>query len=145
MLLWRPSMARDGSRKETVPQEVAAALERVRGPGKRVLVVFDAAWCRDSAALARLFEHPLVTPLVAAGFEVVRLDVGNRDRHLDLAARWGLDYAAGIPAVAALDPGGSLVGATTAGELASARTLSPVGLVALLHRWLPDAVRGTNG
>ena len=137
-------MARNGSSEEAAARETAAALKRARGSGKRVLVVFDASWCQDSAALARLFEHPLVAPLVDAGFEVVRLDVGNRDRHLDLAASWGLDFAAGIPAVAVLDPDGTLVGATTAGELASARTLTPLALVTLLHPWLPPGLRGAG-
>lgn len=137
-------MTRGASANAAARRDVNAATGRASESGKHVLVVFHASWCRDSAALERLFEHALVAPLLAAGFEVVRLDVGNRDRHLDLAETWGVDYAAGIPAVAVLDGDGELVGATRAGELASATTLTPMALVTLLHPWLPESVRGTG-
>jgi len=137
-------MTRGAHTQAAARRDVTAAKGRARESGTHVLVVFHASWCRDSAALERLFEHALVAPLLAAGFEVVRLDVGNRDRHLELARSWGLDYAAGIPAAVVLDPDGRLVGTTRAGELASATTLTPMALVTLLHPWLPEGVRGTG-
>lgn len=64
--------------EEDERQAIADVRERAAAGGTRLLVVFGADWCRDSAALERAFGHPLVAPLVAAGFEVVRLDVGLR-------------------------------------------------------------------
>jgi len=121
--------------------EIAAAVERARQaggkPGRRVMVVFTGDWCGDSAALERAFEHPLVAPLLALGFEMVTLDAGNRDRHVELAEGWGISYAQGLPAVAVLDSDGELVAATRDGELASARLLSPIDIATRVHRWLP--------
>ena len=78
-------------------RRITAAVERARGAAapRRVMVVFTGDWCGDSTALLRSFEHPLVAPLVALGFEVVTLDVGNRDRHVALAEGWGISYAQG--------------------------------------------------
>jgi len=121
---------------------VSAAVARAAAEGKHALVVFGADWCGDTAALERAFANPLVSALADAGFEVVRLDVGARDRHTAIAAGWGIDYAAGIPAVAALDGDGELVAATRDGELRHARALSPIEIAQLLHPLLPAAVRG---
>lgn len=123
---------------------ITGAVERAAAAGKHALVVFGADWCGDTAALARAFDNPLVSALAEAGFEVVRLDVGARDRHTAIAAGWGIDYAAGIPAIAALDGDGELVAATTDGELRHARTLSPIEIAQLLHPMLPAAVTGAK-
>jgi hypothetical protein len=117
-------------------REITAAVERAAEDGKRVLVVFGADWCVDSGALKRTFRHALLLPLLADGYEVVHLDVGDREHHRRIASDWGIDYAAGIPAAAVLDADGELVTATTEGELASARTMSPIEVATLVHRWM---------
>ncbi|HEX2223532.1 MAG TPA: thioredoxin family protein, partial [Thermoanaerobaculia bacterium] len=58
---------------------VDAARARAGEQGKRVAVVFGAGWCPDSRALDAALEHPLVTPIVEPAFEVVKVDVGQRD------------------------------------------------------------------
>lgn len=122
-------------------RQISAALERAARSDKRVMVVFAADWCADSRALERTFEHHLLVPLLEAGFEVVTLDVGNRDRHREIAEGWGIDYGAGIPAVAILDDRGELVAATTEGELAAARASTTIEVATLVHRWLPESAR----
>ena len=119
---------------------IAEALKRAKGEDKRVLVVFGADWCPDSAAFDEAREHALVAPLLDLGFEVVDLDVGARDRHVGIAEAWGIDYAAGIPTVAVLDADGELISATHDGELRTARTLTPIEIATLVHRWLPAGV-----
>ena len=121
--------------------EISAAIERAVGSNKRVMVVFSAEWCRDSGALLETLQHDLLVPLLDAGFETVTLDVGNRDRHREIAEGWGIDFGVGIPAVAILDGEGELVTATAKGELASARSLTTIEVATLVHRWLPDWVR----
>ncbi len=135
-------MARRVEREEQGQREIATAVERAAEAGKRVLVVFEADWCVDSGALDRAFRHALLVPLLAEGFEVVKLDVGDREHHRDTAAGWGIDLARGIPAVAVLDSEGELVTATTDGELAAARSMTPIELATLVHRWMPDSARG---
>lgn len=134
----RDDLPRDDDEART---EIAAAVVRAEEGDKRVLVVFGADWCGDSQAFHEAMNHPLVAPLLEMGFEVVELDVGDRDRHAALATGWGIDYAAGIPAVAVLDAQGERVTATTEGELAGARTMSPIEIATLLHRWMPEGTK----
>jgi protein disulfide-isomerase len=122
-------------------EQIQAALETASKGDKRVLVVFGADWCPDSHALDRAFEHPLVRPLLEQGFEVVPLDVGNRDRHLDLLAEYGMDVWGGIPAVAVLNPDGTLHHAQRDGELGAARSLPPLAFAEMLHGWLPTQAK----
>lgn len=121
---------------------ITAAVERARTTDRRVMVVFGADWCGDAAAFAKALAHPLVAPLVEMGFEVVTLDIGARDRHVQIAQGWGIDYTAGVPAVAILDADGELITATTHGELRTARSLSPIEIATMIHRWLPESAAG---
>ncbi|MFP5284519.1 MAG: thioredoxin family protein [Thermoanaerobaculia bacterium] len=114
-----------------------AALEEARDraslDGKRVAVVFGADWCPDSRALDAALVHPLVQPIVDRGFVVVKIDVGRRDRNLDLMAEYGMDVWKGIPAVAILEPDGTLLAAQREGEFRNARSLSPLEVVSFFH------------
>ncbi len=114
------------------------ALERAAARDRLVLVVFGADWCPDCVALERLLADPLVAPLIDQGFEVVRLDVGRRERHVALAARWGIDYARGIPAIAILDGNAAPRLATRDGELRAARSMTAAEFGRLLGRSLVD-------
>lgn len=118
---------------------VEAARTRAGEQGKRVAVVFGASWCPDSRALDAAFEHPLVAPVVEPAFVIVKVDVGKRDRNLDLMAEYGMDVHNGIPAVAVLEPDGTLVDAQRKGELRTARSLSVAEIAAVFHRWRPAA------
>jgi protein disulfide-isomerase len=72
--------------------------------------------------------------LIAKEFEVVKVDVGNFDRNLDLAARFGNPIAKGIPAAVVLSPAGQVMYATKAGELADARRMSDSGVYDFFKR-----------
>jgi protein disulfide-isomerase len=112
---------------------VAAARERAAVEGKRVAVVFGASWCPDSRALDAALGHPLVAPIVEPSFVVVPVDVGYRDQNLDLMSDYGMDVWKGIPAVALLEPEGTVVTAQRAGEWRSARELSPVEIATFFN------------
>ncbi|GAB4376102.1 MAG: hypothetical protein Kow0062_15950 [Acidobacteriota bacterium] len=117
---------------------LAAALARARENDRLLLVIFGADWCPDCAALERLLADPLVAPLLEHRLDVLRLDVGRRTRHVDLAARFGIDYARGIPALVVLDGAGAVRLATRDGELRTARTMAAAELGRLLGRALVD-------
>jgi thioredoxin 1 len=118
---------------------IEAARARAGEQGKRVAVVFGAGWCPDSRALDAALEHPLVAPIVEPAFVIVKVDVGKRDRNLDLMAEYGMDVHNGIPAVAVLEPDGTLVDAQRKGELRTARSLSVAEIAAVFHRWRSPA------
>ncbi|HSK78272.1 MAG TPA: thioredoxin family protein [Thermoanaerobaculia bacterium] len=117
---------------------VDAACARAGEEGKRVAVVFGADWCPDCDAFKKALGHRLVIPIVEPSFVIVRVSVGNRDKNLDLMSRYGMTVDSGIPAVAIVEPDGSLVAAQLEGEFRNASSLLSVAeMVSFFHRWAP--------
>ncbi len=103
--------------------EVTQALSRAKGAKKPVLVIFGANWCKDCRALDAAIKGGRNAELLAREFEVVKVDVGNFDRNLDLAVQYGNPIKKGIPAAVIVSADNRLLFATKAGELADARSM----------------------
>ncbi|MEM7352131.1 MAG: thioredoxin family protein, partial [Acidobacteriota bacterium] len=108
----------DGSAESR--QRVGEARRQAAASGKRVAVVFGADWCPDHQALEEALKSQYVRPFVDDVFEVVVLDVGQRDRNLELMGDYGMAVERGIPAVAVLEPDGTVVAAQKNGEFSTA-------------------------
>lgn len=115
-------------------QEVAAALTRAAGNGHRVLLVFGANWCHDSRALAGWFATPRFRELLASRYELVWVDVGKKDKNLDLARRFGLDGIAGTPTVLIVDATGKPLNLSDAPSWKNASTRDPDAIYAAFAR-----------
>ena len=110
--------------KTDVEQALAAA-----GTTKRsVLVIFGANWCEDCRALDASLKNTRNAELVDKEFVVVKVDVGNFDRNLNVAAQYGNPIKRGIPAAVVLSPSNQILYATRAGELSNARRMSETGV-----------------
>jgi protein disulfide-isomerase len=124
------------------PTEVRAGIEAAKAKaareGKRVAVVFGADWCPDCFAFESALKHRLVLPIVEPAFVFVKVSIGNRNRNLELMSDYGMAVENGIPAVAILEPDGSLVAAQRQGEFRNASALLSVAeIVSFFHRWAP--------
>ncbi len=108
--------------------DVRRALEQARTNHKSVLVFFGANWCEDCRSLARSLDQPRNASLMAKDFNVVKVDVGNFDRNLDVVERFGGPIAKGIPAAVLLSPDGRVRYSTRAGELSTARRMNAEGV-----------------
>jgi len=93
-----------------------------------VLVIFGANWCEDCRALDAALKSGKNAELMAKSFKVVKVDVGNFNRNLDLANSYGNPIKKGIPAAVVLSPDNQLIYATRGGELADARHMSETGI-----------------
>jgi protein disulfide-isomerase len=102
-------------------------LEAARASGKDVLVVFGANWCKDCRELDKAL-HGRTASLIDARFVVVKIDVGNFDKNLDVAKRYGYPIGKGIPAAVVLGRDDQVLYATRAGELADARHMGDDGI-----------------
>jgi hypothetical protein len=116
------------------PRDVAAALERAKATGHRVILVFGANWCPDSRALAGWFATPRFADMLAPRYEVVWVDVGKKDRNLDLARRFGLDGISGTPTVLVLDSAGKPVNLSDAPSWHDASTRTEEAIYAYFAR-----------
>jgi thiol-disulfide isomerase/thioredoxin len=112
----------DAHRDATADAE--AAIARAKASQHKVILVFGANWCGDSRALAGWFATPRFKTMLDAGYELVWIDVGQKDRNLDLARRFGLDGIKGTPTVLILDQTGKPLNLADAPSWRNARSRS---------------------
>jgi hypothetical protein len=110
--------------KANAALDIDAALLAARGSGKHVLAVLGGNWCHDSRALARYLEDKSVKRITDANFIVVLVDVGRRDRNLDVAARFKAPDVTGTPTILVLDSAGRLLNAKSTSAWTSADSRS---------------------
>lgn len=123
-----PATALPYDEKADARADVQAALAAAQVSGKPVVVVFGANWCPDCRALDKALKNEPNAALMASSFHVVKVDVGQFDKNLDVAKTYGDAIKKGIPAAAVLSPKGDLLYATKAGELGNARKMSDQGV-----------------
>jgi protein disulfide-isomerase len=114
--------------------DIAAAKRASARDGRPVLLDFGADWCPDCVVLGRTFTRPATAGLLA-GYHVVRVDVGEFDHNLDIAAHYVDLRTSGIPALAVTDSTGRLRVATNGGEFANARSMPESQVDAFLEKW----------
>ncbi len=109
--------------KAAVQQALSAAQES-RVP---VFVIFGANWCEDCRALDLAIKRGRNAELLARQFKVVKVDIGNFDRNLDLVAAYGNPIKKGIPAAVVLSPNNEVLYATPLARPRSAPALGNRG------------------
>jgi thiol:disulfide interchange protein len=76
-------------------------LERARmnanGSGKSLMVQFGADWCSDCVELTEQLQEKTIRNYLNANFVVLKVDVGEFNRNIDLAKSLGIDVTVGIP------------------------------------------------
>ena len=113
--------------------EIKEAEAKAASEHKRLLLVFGANWCGDCRALDKAM-HGDSEKLIRGKFEVVKIDVGNFDKNLELAERYGNPIKKGIPAVVVLSADNHVIYSTKGGELANARRMGDEGIYDFLSR-----------
>ena len=108
--------------------ELKQTLSAAKAANMPVLVIFGANWCKDCRALDQALSTGRNAELVKREFKVVKVDVGNFNKNLDLAEAYGNPIKKGIPAAVVLSPENKVLYATRLGELADARNMSETGI-----------------
>lgn len=115
------------------PADVQQALKAARVNHRNVLLVFGANWCKDCRVLDQAL-HGTSQGLIDGRFNVVKIDVGNFDKNLDLARHYGNPIEKGIPAVVVVSPSDQVIYSTKGGELADARRMGDQGIYDFLSQ-----------
>ena len=102
-----------------------------------MILVFGANWCYDCHVLDATFHSKAIAPLVEANFHVVHINIGEQDKNLDLAAKYGVPLKKGVPALAVLDPNGTVVYSQKEGEFENSVRIGPADVTAFLKKWAP--------
>jgi len=103
--------------------DIIAARDEAAAQDKRLLLVFGANWCPDCRVLASAMARAPLADEIDTRYVVVKVDVGNWNKNLDVVQSWGNPIAKGIPAIVVAQPHGAILYATRAGELANARRM----------------------
>ena len=85
-----------------------------KAENKKALLVFGANWCHDSRALAAHFEKPRFQTLIQENYKLAYIDVGQKNRNIDQAQKFGVDSIVGSPTVFITLPDGTVLNAETA-------------------------------
>ncbi len=93
---------------------VDEALSDAALAGKHAMIVMGANWCHDSRALAGWFQTPRFEAMLEENYVVRYIDVGQKDRNIDVAQRFGLDSIVGTPTIIVTDTQGDVLNLETA-------------------------------
>jgi thioredoxin 1 len=107
--------------------DVQHALAAAHSSRRDVLLVFGANWCPDCRDLDKALNGSSHA-LIAGRFQIVKVDVGQFDKNLELANQYGNPIGKGIPAVVVLSPDNRILYSSKAGELANARRMGDQGI-----------------
>jgi thioredoxin 1 len=120
--------------------DIKQALTQAATTKTPVIVVFGANWCGDCRALDVAMKTGASAPLLAHDFKIVKVDVGQIDKNVDIAQSYGVPLKKGIPAVVILSSNNEVLYATRAGELADARKMGDNGIYEFFKRVTASAV-----
>ena len=101
--------ARPFETKADAKAQVDAALMRAKAGDRMVVIMMGANWCHDSRALAGWLAQPHFAAMIVSRYELVYVDVGYKDRNIDIARRFGLKSIKGTPTVLIVDGDGRLL------------------------------------
>lgn len=120
-------------------EDLNATLMAAMQNGKRSIIVMGANWCHDSRGLAAHFEDPefranYITPF----FEQVYIDVGEKNRNIDIAQHFGLEEIKGTPTIFILNSDGEVLNFETAPTWRNAASRSEEEIIAYFESYRGD-------
>jgi thiol:disulfide interchange protein len=122
---------------EKAESDLANALQSAAAGHKRVLVDFGGNWCVDCQVLDLFMHNRDNAPLLEANYVLVHINIGQMDRNLDIAARYQIPIAKGVPALAVLDEHGTLLYSQRTGEFEAMSRMRSRAVTSFLEQWKP--------
>jgi thiol:disulfide interchange protein len=124
---------------ERAQVDLAAGLKTAAVTHKHVLLDFGGNWCGDCKVLDIYFHDPANKPLLDANYVVVHINIGltGIDRNQNIAERYQIPLAKGVPALAVLDEHGKLLYSQRTGEFESMRRMESSAVTSFLIQWKP--------
>jgi thiol:disulfide interchange protein len=114
--------------------DIAVALAQARREHKRVLLDFGGNWCAD-CQLLDIYYHQSPNPeLLAKNFILVHVNIGHMDKNVDVAKKYNVPIAKGVPALAVIDAQGKVLYSEREKEF---EHTTPEAITAFLNRWKP--------
>ena len=118
--------------------EIAEAVTNAAKTHRRVILVFGGNWCYDCHVLDAAFHSPEIEPTLNKNFVVVHVNIGEFDKNLDIADKYGVPLQRGVPASAVLGSDGKVLFSQKHGEFEAARSMATEDVLAFLNKWKPE-------
>ena len=106
---------------------------------KKLLLTFGANWCSDSRKLAAAYEQQPLAALLEQNYNVVFIDVGQRDNNMQLAADYNVPVMGGIPSIALVSKDGEVTFSSKAIDLNNADKMSEEDIYAYFEKLSTDS------
>ncbi len=98
--------------------DIANAISVAQQSGKNILLMFGGNWCVWCHRLHRLLaEDETIRTFLNENYILVMIDVGKRDKNLDLNEKYGNPYQHGFPVLVVLDKEGNQLYTQETGSL----------------------------
>ena len=107
-------------------------------------LIFGANWCGDCRSLERAWKAAKSAAPIRQRFRAAKIGVGNFDRMLDIAQRWGGPTRHGIPAAVVVSPEHKVLRAPKPGELSNARRVRDDGVYGLFMPAISSSQAAAN-
>jgi thiol:disulfide interchange protein len=115
---------------------IAAGLRQAKLEHKRVILDFGGDWCGDCQVLDFYFHQPANFAILQKNFVLVHVFIRETmDNNIELAGKYGVPIAKGVPALAILDANGNVIYAQKTGQFNSMRNMDPGSVNEFLNRW----------
>ena len=89
--------------------DIAQAERTALREHKHILLDFGGNWCGDCQVMDYNFHQPPTATLLTQNYVVVHVDIGHIDKNLEIAKRYGVQIAHGVPGLAILDARGKVL------------------------------------
>jgi len=106
--------ARPYEKSRDASADISSALANAAMSGNNLIIVMGANWCHDSRGLAGWFATPRFAKMLSKNYEVVYVDVGFKDRNIDIAQDFGIKKIKGTPTVLVVSPEAKLLNPNSA-------------------------------
>jgi len=122
---------------EQAQSDLAAGLKTAAATHKNVIIDFGGNWCGDCHVLDIYFHDPANQPLLESNYVLVHVNVGHLDQNQEIANRYQVPLAKGVPALAVLDDHGKLLYSQRTGEFEAMRKMESSAVTSFLLQWKP--------
>lgn len=95
--------------------DLEVTLATAKANNKLAIIAMGANWCHDSRGFASQFEKErFQSELLREHFELLYIDVGEKNRNIDIAQNFGVEDIVGTPTVFVVDGDGNVLNLDTA-------------------------------
>jgi thioredoxin-related protein len=104
--------------------EINYLLDIIKNEQKHGLIVFGANWCHDSRSFAATLNSIRFEKLLKNNYEVLYIDVGDKDKNINLIRKYGVQGEFGTPTVFVINSNGRVLNLNTAVSWRNAHSIN---------------------